>query len=150
MRHAKPYRKLSRQRSHYVALLRNLATSLFEHERIRTTLVKAKEVRPLVDKLITLAKSGSLHDRRRAFALLGNKTTEGAKGVRTDVVGKIFKEIAPKLTSSGGYTRIVQLAPRPGDAAPMAYLELTFATPKKISRKKSEAVSEPQEASAAS
>jgi large subunit ribosomal protein L17 len=146
MRHAKPYRKLSRQRSHYVALLRNLAFSLFVHERIRTTLVKAKEVRPLVDKLITLGKSGSLHDRRRAFALLGNKTANEA-GKKIDIVGKIFKDIAGRLSSKGGYTRITRLAPRPGDAAPMAYLELIGAKPKAAKPKKKDE-SETKEAAA--
>jgi large subunit ribosomal protein L17 len=147
MRHSKPYRKLSRQRSHYNALLRNLAFSLFQYERVRTTLAKAKEVRPFVDQLITLGKSGTLHDRRRAFSLLGNKVSAQPGGKRLDIVGKIFKDLAAKLPSKGGYTRIVKLQPRPGDAAPMAYLELVGAKPRVVKAKKS---SEPKAEEAAS
>ncbi len=125
MRHAIPYRKLSRQRSHYRALLRNLAFSLFEHEKIRTTESKAKEVRRFVDKLVTLGKSGTLHDRRRALALIGNKVAHTAGGEKVDIIGKLFKELAPRLAAhKGGYTRITRLHPRPGDAAQMVLLEL--------------------------
>ena len=150
MRHAKPYRKLSRQRSHYRSLLRNLAYSLFQHERIRTTLAKAKEVRPFVDQLITLGKSGSLHDRRRAFALLGNKIGLETGGKKLDIVGKIFSEYAKKLTSKGGYTRIVRLTPRPGDAAPMAMLELVGAKLKPVQPKKTKGKEAEQKEAAAS
>ena len=124
MRHAKPYRKLSRQRSHYRALMRNLAAALFEHERIETTVIKAKEVRRFVDKIITLGKGGSLHDRRRAFGLMGNITL-GSKEGRVDIVGKVFDDIAKRMDKHpGGYTRIIKLANRSGDAAPMCILEL--------------------------
>ncbi len=144
MRHAKPYRKLSRQRSHYRALMRNLAYSLFEHERIRTTLAKAKEVRPLVDKIITLGKSGSLHDRRRAFALLGSKTEVVVEGKKLDLIEKVFKDLSKKLLSKGGYTRIIRLSRRPGDAAEMAILELVHAKLKPVKEKKP--ATEPKEA----
>src|SRR3954464_5746596 len=96
-RHAKPYRKLSRQRSHYRALMRNLALALFQHERIETTVHKAKEVRRFVDKLITLGKKGGMHNRRRAFSLFGNIITKGAEGKRVDIIGeKVFGEFAKR------------------------------------------------------
>jgi large subunit ribosomal protein L17 len=127
MRHQKPFRKLSRQRSHYRALLRNLALALFQKERIRTTLVKAKESRSFIEKIITLGKEGSLHSRRRAIALMGNKSILTA-GKRVDAVEKVFTEFKKRYAArAGGYTRIIRLAPRPGDAAPMAYLELVDA-----------------------
>lgn len=132
MRHAKPYRKLSRQRSHYRALMRNLTLSVLEHERIETTLVKAKEVRGFIDQIITLGKSGTLHDRRRAFALMGNKTITEA-GKKVDLIGKAFKELATRYAKrNGGYTRIVPTGCRPGDAAQMAILELIGAQAKLV------------------
>ncbi len=125
MRHAKPYRKLSRQRSHYRALLRNLAAALFQHERIETTLIKAKEIRPFVDKIITLGRKGGLHNRRRAFSLLGNKIINPGGQNRLDVLDKVFGELATRLKDrNGGYTRIIKLGTRPGDAAPMAIMEI--------------------------
>ncbi|MDB5036905.1 MAG: ribosomal protein [Bacteriovoracaceae bacterium] len=148
MRHAKPYRKLSRQRSHYTALMRNLAFSIFQHERIRTTLAKAKEVRPFIDQIITLGKGGTLHDRRRAFALLGNITGVDTGGKKLDIVGKVFNDLSKKLTSKGGYTRIIKLAPRPGDAAPMALLELVHAKLKPVKEKKPKDTAEPKQAAA--
>lgn len=127
MRHQKPYRKLSRQRSHYRALLRNLALALFQKERIRTTLIKAKESRSFIEKIITLGKDGSLHARRRAIALMGNKTISTG-GERVNAVEKVFNEFKKRYANrAGGYTRIIRLTPRPGDAAPMAYLELVDA-----------------------
>lgn len=127
MRHQKPYRKLSRQRSHYRALMRNLAMALFQRERIRTTLIKAKESRSFIEGIITLAKDGSLHAKRRAFSLMGNKTTIES-GKRVNVLDKVFGEFGKRYKGrSGGYTRIIRLTPRPGDAAPMAYLELVDA-----------------------
>ncbi len=124
MRHAKPYRKLSRQRSHYRALMRNMALSLFMHERIRTTVTKAKEVRRFIDKIIGLGKSGTAHDRRRAFALMGNKL-DNSTGRRVDVLEKVFGDLAKRYSSRrGGYTRIIKAGVRPGDASPMAWLEL--------------------------
>ncbi len=125
MRHAKPYRKLSRQRSHYRSLMRNLALALFEKERIQTTLTKAKEVRRFVDKIIGFAKGGTLADRRQAFALLGNITiaTDGIK--QKDPLTKVFGDIAKRVANRpGGYTRIIKVGYRAGDAAPMAILEL--------------------------
>jgi large subunit ribosomal protein L17 len=126
MRHQKPYRKLSRHRSHYTALMRNLAYALFINERIETTLTKAKEVRPFVDKIITLGKAGTLQARRQAFALMGNKIGTGTGGKKLDILGtKVFKTFATRYKArEGGYTRIIRLGNRPGDCAPMAYLEL--------------------------
>ena len=124
MRHQIPYRKLSRQRSHYRALMRNLAFSLFEKEKIETTEAKAKEVRGFVDQLVTLAKEGSLHSQRRVRALLGNKVI-GSRTNKTDIVGKLFKDLADRLKDhKGGYTRITKTGYRPGDAAPKVLLEL--------------------------
>lgn len=133
MRHAKPYRKLSRQRSHYRALMRNLAFSLFEHERITTTLSKAKEARSFVDKIIGLGKDGSLHSRRRAMALMGNKIIHLSSGKKVDIVGKVFDDIAKRVKNrKGGYTRILKLArERAGDKAPMVIFELVDRVEKK-------------------
>jgi len=115
MRHRKQGRKLNRTSAHRKALLANLAVALFEHEGIRTTLAKSKELRRTAEKLITLAKRGDLHARRQA-----------ARTIRDhEVLRKLFDEIAPKYTDrNGGYTRIVKLGQRFGDAAPMAYIEL--------------------------
>ncbi len=134
MRHQIPYRKLSRHRSHYTALMRNLAFSLFEKEKIHTTEAKAKEVRRFVDKLVTLAKGGTLHHQRQVRALLGNKVigsskakASGIKGSshKVDIVGKLFKDLAVRLKDhQGGYTRITKTGYRPGDAAPKVILEL--------------------------
>ena len=114
MRHRIAHRKLGRTTEHRVALLRNLADSLISHERIRTTEVKAKELRPFVEKLVTLGKRDSLHARRRALAILPKKAT----------VKKLFGEISPRFSSRhGGYTRILKLGPRQGDGALMAFIE---------------------------
>lgn len=128
--------------------MRNLAYSLFEHERVRTTLPKAKEVRPFVDKIITLAKRGGLEARRQAVALMGNKVTiKGGKKV--DVIGKLFSEAPNRFKSAGGYTRIVRLNRRPGDAAEMAYLEFVGASLKPVKKKAAaESAEEKKEASA--
>lgn len=138
MRHARPYRKLSRQRSHYNALMRNLALGLFLNERITTTLAKAKEVRGFIDQIITLAKSGTLHDRRRAFSLLGNKkvwSTEAEKSI--DPLQKVFTEFSKRYEKRpGGYTRIIKLGYRPGDGAPRAILELVDAADKSTTKAK--------------
>lgn len=145
MRHAKPYRKLSRQRHHYRAMMRNMAFSLFEHERIQTTLIKAKESRRLIEKLITLGKRGGLHNRRRAMALLGNKVIHNKQtGERVDIVGKLFDELAERYKNrSGGYTRIYRLArERAGDAAPMAILELVDAPESKLFKTEGDSESE--------
>ena len=109
------YRKLGRNTGHRKAMLRNLVTSLLENERIQTTETRAKEVRSLAEKMITLGKRGDLHARRQA---LGYITTE-------TVVKKVFDDIAKRYeTRQGGYTRIIRIGPRLGDSAPMVLLEL--------------------------
>ena len=118
MRHLKHGRKLGRTTAHRKALLRNLATALLEHERIITTEPKAKELRRVADKLVTLGKRGSLHARRQALQTVQSTT----------VVQKLFNEIAPRFSErQGGYTRILRLGYRPGDAAAMAVIELVDA-----------------------
>ena len=115
MRHLKQGRKLGRTTAHRKALLRNLATALFEHERIITTEPKAKELRRVADKLVTLGKRGTLHARRQALQVVHSNA----------VVQKLFNEIAPRFAGrQGGYTRILRLGYRPGDAAAMAVIEL--------------------------
>jgi len=114
MRHAKLTVKLGRKAEHRNLLLANQVCSLIQHNRIKTTLAKAKAVRPLAEKMITLGKRGDLHARRVALSVLGQK----------DVVRKLFAEIAPRAGGrQGGYVRIVKLGPRLGDSALMAYLE---------------------------
>jgi len=115
VRHQKKGRRLGMQPDHRRLMLANLACSVLEHGRIRTTEARAKEVKPLVEKAITLGKVGDLHSRRQAISLLRNKTISYA----------LFNEIAPKYEDrAGGYTRILKIGPRQGDAAPMVYLEL--------------------------
>ena len=115
MRHRKASVKLNRTTSHRNAMFRNMVTSLFKHERIRTTGAKAKELRRWADHLITLAKRGDLHARRQALAIVREK----------QVVHKLFEEVNDKFGhSAGGYTRIVKLGHRAGDAAPMSLIEL--------------------------
>ncbi len=115
MRHRKSGRRLGRTGSHKKAMFRNMVTSVFEHERIVTTTPKAKEVRKVVDKMITLAKRGDLHAKRQAMSFIQSR----------DVVAKLFDEISEQFTDrNGGYTRIIQTGQRRGDAAPMAILEL--------------------------
>ena len=115
MRHARAGKKLGRDSAHRKALYANLAGSLIEHGRIKTTAAKAKEVRPVAEQMITLGKRGDLHARRLALAELRSQ----------DVVHQLFADVAPRFADRpGGYSRIVKLGPRPGDAAPMAYLEL--------------------------
>jgi large subunit ribosomal protein L17 len=107
-------------------MFRNMLVSLIEHERIKTTLAKAKELRGWVDKIVTLGKKGSLHARRQAFALLRN---EG-------IVKKLFDEIAPQLKDrQGGYTRIYKMGWRHGDAAPLSLIELVTFSPAKEEKK---------------
>ena len=119
MRHRRKTVKLGRTAEHRNALLANQACSLIEHGRIKTTLAKAKAVRPLADRMVTLAKRGTLHARRRALAILHNNSERTAKAV-----AKLFKEIGPRSAArQGGYTRIVKLGQRKSDSAPMALLE---------------------------
>ena len=114
MSHLKKARKLGTDASHTKAILKSLAVALFTHERIKTTETRAKEVRPLVDKVITWAKRGDVHSRRLAIAALGDK----------DLVAKIFNDRERYEGRPGGYTRILKLGPRKGDAAPMVIMEL--------------------------
>lgn len=115
MRHRVAHRKLGRTSEHRTSLLRNLAASLIAHERIRTTQAKAKELRPFVEKLITLGKRDTLHARRHAMSILPRK----------DIVRRLFTEVSPRFAERpGGYTRILKLGPRRGDGAEMAFIEL--------------------------
>lgn len=114
MRHQKKTVKLGRTAEHRKALLANQVCSLIEHQRIKTTLAKAKAVRPLAEKMVTLGKNGSLHARRTALAVLRQK----------DAVKKLFEDIAPRSASrKGGYTRIIKLGQRKSDSASVAFLE---------------------------
>ena len=115
MRHRRSGRKLGRDASHRKALYANLASALIEHGRIKTTAAKAKEVKPIAEQMITLGKRGDLAARRHAISTLRSN----------DVVHQLFADIAPRFADrNGGYTRIVKLGPRQGDAANMVYLEL--------------------------
>jgi large subunit ribosomal protein L17 len=115
MRHRKSGRLLNRNSSHRKAMFRNMAVSLFEHEAIRTTLPKAKELRRVAEPLITLAKEDSVANRRLAFSRTRSKTA----------VGKLFAELGPRYKERpGGYVRILKAGYRSGDNAPMAYVEL--------------------------
>jgi large subunit ribosomal protein L17 len=115
MRHKKAGRRLGRNSSHRKAMFRNMAASLLRHETIKTTLPKAKELRRVVEPLITLAKEDGVAKRRLAFDRLRDK----------EVVGKLFKDLGPRFRDRpGGYLRILKLAPRPGDSAPMAIVQM--------------------------
>jgi large subunit ribosomal protein L17 len=115
MRHQKSGRKLNRTSSHREAMFKNMASSLFKHELIRTTLPKAKELRRVAEPLITLAKADGVANRRLAFSRLRDK----------EAVGKLFVELGPRYQERpGGYLRILKCGFRPGDNAPMAYVEL--------------------------
>ncbi len=125
MRHRKSGLKLNRTSSHRDAMFRNMVTSLFKHERIRTTDAKAKGLRRWADHLITLAKRGDLHARRQALSIIREK----------NVVYKLFDEAAELFGAvSGGYTRIIKIGRRPGDAAPISIIELI--TVEKSTKKK--------------
>jgi large subunit ribosomal protein L17 len=114
MRHQKKTVRLGRKAEHRKALLANQVCNLIEHQRVKTTLAKAKAVRPLAEKMVTLGKNGSIHARRTAFSTLRHK----------DAVKKLFDEIAPRSTErNGGYTRIVRLGQRKSDSASMAFIE---------------------------
>jgi large subunit ribosomal protein L17 len=122
MRHRRAGRKLGRDSAHRKALYSNLAGALIEHGRIKTTEAKAKEVRPIVEQMITLGKRGDVAAHRQAVAFLRSKS----------VAHMLFSEVAPRFADRpGGYTRVVKLGPRPGDAAPMAYLELVDYVPER-------------------
>jgi large subunit ribosomal protein L17 len=127
MRHQVKGRKLRRPTAHRLALLRNLVTSFLEKERIRTTLAKAKEVRPLAEKMITLGKRGTLHARRQVISFVRKES----------VVVKVFDDLGPRFGQRpGGYSRIVKLGRRMGDGAHMAMLELVGSEYKKKAKKK--------------
>ena len=120
MRHRKSGRKLGRNSSHRKAMFRNMSTSLLLHETIKTTVPKAKELRRVVEPLITLSKKDSVANRRLAFSRLRDK----------EIVGKLFSEIGPRfIERPGGYVRILKLGPRVGDAAPMAMVQLVDQAP---------------------
>ncbi len=141
MRHRKSGRKLGRDASHRKALYANLTGALIEHGRIKTTAAKAKEVKPIAEQMITLARRGGVHPRRQALKYLRSQ----------DVVHKLFSDVGPRFADrAGGYCRIVRIGPRPGDAAEMVYLELvdfvpeaTIAPPPRVQREE-----EPVEAEA--
>jgi large subunit ribosomal protein L17 len=136
MRHLKAGRTLGRTASHRLAMFRNMTRSLFEHGQITTTLPKAKELRPFVEKLITLAKEGTLHARRRAAAKLNDKVA----------VRQLFQDIAPRYADRiGGYTRVLRLATvRLGDAGQMAVIQLLKAGETKDRRDKATEAVAPQ------
>ena len=120
MRHQRKGRKLGRDASHRKALYANLTASLIEHGRIKTTVAKAKEVRPVAEEMITLGRRGDVPARRQALKFLRSQ----------DVVHKLFSDVGPRFAERpGGYSRIVKLGPRQGDAAEMAYLELVDYVP---------------------
>ena len=115
MRHKLKHRKLNRTSSHRKAMFANMSSALIKHEQIRTTLAKAKELRPIVEKLITLGKKGNLHARRHAISRLAPDA----------YIDKLFGEMAKRYENrNGGYTRIIKDGNRYGDSAPMAYIEL--------------------------
>jgi large subunit ribosomal protein L17 len=115
MRHGRTGRKLGRDSSHRRALYANLACSLIEHGRIKTTEAKAKAVKPYAEKMITLGRRGDLHARRQVLSELRSQ----------EIVHQLFADVAPRMADRpGGYTRIVKIGPRQGDAAEMVYLEL--------------------------
>ena len=148
MRHRVAGRRLSRTKEHRLAMRRNIVASLFQHETISTTIEKAKEVKPFAEKLITLAKKGTLPARRQAIALLGNRDIidyeDGSHVRKGTVVGKLFSELGPRyLDRPGGYTRIIRLSLRRlGDNGQLVLLQLIGADEsltkksKKRSRKK--------------
>jgi large subunit ribosomal protein L17 len=120
MRHQRAGRKLGRDSAHRKALYANLTASLIEHGRIKTTVAKAKEVRPVAEEMITLGRRGDVPARRQALKFLRSQ----------DVVHKLFSEVGPRFSDRpGGYSRIVKIGPRQGDAAEMAYLELVDYVP---------------------
>ncbi|MBN1975609.1 MAG: 50S ribosomal protein L17 [Sedimentisphaerales bacterium] len=163
MRHKVAGRELSRTKEHRLALRRNLVASLFEHETISTTIEKAKEVKPFAEKLITLAKKGTLNARRRAISLLGNRDIVGLEDdvevKKGTVIGKLFSDLGPRyLDRPGGYTRIIRLSLRRlGDNGQLVLLQLVGAeknieepavTPKKKRSRKVSPAADAQQDSA--
>ena len=158
MRHRVAGRQLSRTSEHRKALRRNLAVALFEHETISTTIRKAKEVKAFAEKLVTLARKGSLAARRRAIALLGDRDIiseeEGQQTKKGTIIGKLFSELGPRyLDREGGYTRIIHLAKRRlGDNGELVLLQLMGAKdlkkPKGSEKGKKKKVTEPAKAAA--
>lgn len=147
MRHGCAGRQFGRDSGHRKALLRMLVSALIKNEKIETTTAKAKEIRPLAEKIITLAKRGDLHARRQVLSVISDEA----------VVSNLFAEIAPRFASrKGGYTRIVPTRTRPGDAAPMAVIELverqkketSTAKPEKKKTEKTPAAAKPEKAKA--
>ncbi len=141
MRHAKRVKKLGRTKSHRKAMLANMAASLLTYQVIKTTETKAKEVRKLAEKLITLAKRGDLHAHRQVYDVIKDRK----------LIKKLFDEIAPKFADrEGGYTRVSKLGPRRGDGAPVAVVELLLEKPakeeKKGKKRKAEKKAKPAEA----
>ncbi len=127
MRHRKSGRRLGRSSSHRKAMFRNMATSMLKYETIKTTLPKAKELRRVVEPLITLAKEDSVANRRLAFDRLRDK----------EAVGKLFSDLGPRFKDRpGGYLRILKAGPRPGDAAPMAIVMLTQSADAEVAAEK--------------
>jgi large subunit ribosomal protein L17 len=161
MRHRVAGRRLSRTKEHRLAMRRNLVSSLFQHETISTTIEKAKEVKPFAEKLITLAKKGTLPARRRAIAMLGNRDIvdykDGQATKTGTVIGKLFSELGPRyLDRPGGYIRIIRLSMRRlGDNGQLVLLQLIGADEsltkkvktKKHSRKKIKEIAEVEEVS---
>jgi len=161
MRHRVAGRRLGRTKEHRLAMRRNLVASLIQHETISTTIEKAKEVKPFAEKLITLARKGTLAARRRAISQLGNRDIVGdedGRAVKTGtVVGKLFSDLGPRyLDRAGGYTRIIRLSMRRlGDNGQLVLLQLVGADegkkkhgkPKKGSRKKPDHTAETAETS---
>jgi large subunit ribosomal protein L17 len=144
MRHRNSGRQLSRNASHRHAMLRNMATSLLQHETIRTTVPKAKELRRVVEPLITLAKVDSIGKRRLAYSRLRDES----------IVVKLFEDLGPRFKArAGGYTRILKMEPRPGDNADMALMQLVdsavVATEKKVDTKAAKAPKKPKKAAPA-
>jgi large subunit ribosomal protein L17 len=141
MRHRKAGVKLNRTTSHRQAMFKNMVTSLFKYDQIRTTDVKAKELRRWAEHIITLAKRGDLHARRQVMAIVQEK----------DVVHKLFENATQRFGSqNGGYTRIIKIGRRPGDAAPVSLIELVNAEPKATPKKKAKGEAKKKDAAAVS
>jgi large subunit ribosomal protein L17 len=136
MRHRVKGRKLGRTTAHRVATLRNLSIALFTHERITTTLMKAKEMRPFAEKLITVARRDTLHARRNVARNIRDKAA----------LKKLFETLGPRFVErQGGYTRLYHLGHRPGDAADLAMVELVDAAPVEVAAKKDTPAKEAQD-----